>query len=138
MRELLARERPPSGFWDFKLSEGGLVDIEFSAQFLQLIHAPAGGPLRQNTAEALEALADAKLAPPALLADLATAWRLQQDLSQLLRVAIARDADPETEPKALRALMAKAAGVRDHRALRADLTRRRAAAHRALYALLHV
>jgi len=136
MRALLARERPPSGFWDFKLCEGGLVDIEFAAQFLQLIHAPTGGPLRQNTAEALEALADAKLAPPALLADLAAAWRLQQDLSQLLRVAIARDADPEAEPKALRALMAKAAGVRDHRALRTELTRRRAAAHRALYALL--
>ena len=64
------------------------------------------------------------------------AWRLQQDLSQLLRVAIARDADPEQEPSALRALMAKAAGVRDYRALKAELTRRRQAAHRALYALL--
>ena len=136
MRELMARERPPSGFWDLKLIDGGLVDIEFAAQFLQLIHAPAGGPLRQNTAEALDALAAARLAPPQLLADLAGAWRLQQDLSQLLRVAIARDADPEQEPKALRALMAKAAGVRDYRALRAELTRRRGAAHRALYELL--
>jgi glutamate-ammonia-ligase adenylyltransferase len=136
MRELMARERPPSGFWDFKLIDGGLVDIEFAAQFLQLIHAPAGGPLRQNTAEALEALAAAKLAPPALLADLAVAWRLQQDLTQLLRVAIARDSDPDQEPSALRTLMAKAAGVRDHRALRAALRRRRQAAHRALYELL--
>jgi len=136
MRELMGRERPPSGFWDFKLIDGGLVDIEFAAQFLQLIHAPAGGPLRQNTAEALEALAQAWLAPPAILADLAGAWRLQQDLSQLLRVAIARDADPDLEPSALRSLMAKVAGVRDHRALRAQLTRRRHAAHRALYDLL--
>jgi [glutamine synthetase] adenylyltransferase / [glutamine synthetase]-adenylyl-L-tyrosine phosphorylase len=136
MRELMARERPPSGFWDLKLVDGGLVDIEFAAQFLQLVHAAGGGPLRQNTAEALEALGAAALAPASLLADLAGAWRLQQDLSQLLRVAIPRDADPETEPKALRALMAKAAGVRDHRALRADLTRRRDAAHRALYRLL--
>jgi len=136
MRELMARERPPSGFWDFKLIDGGLVDIEFAAQFLQLIHAPAGGPLRQNTAEALEALAEARLAPPGLLADLAGAWRLQQDLSQLLRVAIARDADPDQEPSALRTLMAKVAGVRDHRALRAALIRRRQAARRALYKLL--
>src|SRR5271155_3905622 len=34
MRQLLARERPPSGFWDLKLYEGGMVDIEFAAQFL--------------------------------------------------------------------------------------------------------
>ncbi len=136
MRELMARERPPAGFWDFKLVPGGLVDIEFAAQFLQLIHAPAGGPLRQNTAEALAALGEARLAPADLLADLAGAWRLQQDLSQLLRVAIAKDADPELEPRALRALMAKVAGVRDHRRLRAELGRRREAAHRAFYALL--
>ncbi len=136
MRELLARERPPSGFWDLKLIDGGLVDIEFAAQFLQLIHAPAGGPLRQNTAEALEALREAELAPARVLDDLASAWRLQQDLSQLLRVAIAKNGDPEQEPRALHALMAKAAGVRDQRALRAELTRRREAAHRALYSLL--
>ena len=136
MRELLARERPPSGFWDLKLCEGGLVDIEFAAQFLQLVHAAVGGPLRQNTTEALEALAAAALAPTGVLADLMAAWRLQQDLSQLLRVAIPRDADPELEPKALRTLMAKAAGVRDHRALRAELTRRRTAAHRGLRSLL--
>ncbi|HZZ87424.1 MAG TPA: glutamine-synthetase adenylyltransferase, partial [Caulobacteraceae bacterium] len=39
MRALMARERPPGGFWDFKLIEGGLVDIEFAAQFLQLVFA---------------------------------------------------------------------------------------------------
>jgi glutamate-ammonia-ligase adenylyltransferase len=136
MRQLMARERPPSGFWDLKLIDGGLVDIEFAAQFLQLIDAQAGGPLRQNTAQALAALGDAGLAPSRLLTALADAWRLQQDLSQLLRVAIARDADPEREPRALRTLMARAAGVRDYRALRAELTRRRAAAHRALYDLV--
>jgi hypothetical protein len=32
--------------------------------------------------------------------------------------------------------MAKAAGVQGHRALRAELTRRRLAAHQALYSLL--
>ncbi|MGH7018223.1 MAG: bifunctional [glutamine synthetase] adenylyltransferase/[glutamine synthetase]-adenylyl-L-tyrosine phosphorylase, partial [Caulobacteraceae bacterium] len=32
MRELLRRERPSSGFWDMKLSDGALVEIEFAAQ----------------------------------------------------------------------------------------------------------
>ena len=133
MRELMARERPPSGFWDLKLSEGGLVDIEFAAQFLQLAHATAGGPLRQNTGAALAALEN--LAPATLLSELSEAWRLQQDLSQILKIALPDRSEPEHEPKALRALLARAAGVRDHRALRAALAGRRRAAHRAFRAL---
>ncbi len=35
MRALIAAEKPPSGFWDMKLAPGGLVDIEFVAQYLQ-------------------------------------------------------------------------------------------------------
>jgi len=136
MRELMARERPAGGFWDFKLIDGGLVDIEFAAQFLQLVHGGAGGPLRQNTAAALDALAGAGLAPAGPLAALADGWRLQQDLSQLTKVALPEGADPEREPRALGALMARTAGVRDLRALRARLTTRRRAAHHAFRALL--
>ena len=136
MRKLIARERPASGFWDLKLHDGGLVDIEFAAQFLQLAHAAAGGPLRPNTAAALEAMRVAALAPAGLLDELSAAWRLQQDLSQLVRVALPDGADPEREPKALKALMAKAAGGRDFRGLHAALTARRRAAHGAFLALL--
>jgi glutamate-ammonia-ligase adenylyltransferase len=70
-----------------------------------------------------------------LIDDLAAAWRLQQNLSQLMKVALTEGADPEREPRALRSLMAKAAGVRDYRSLRAALTARRRAAHRAFRAL---
>jgi glutamate-ammonia-ligase adenylyltransferase len=136
MRQLMADERPAEGFWDLKLSDGGLVDIEFAAQFLQLIGAAAGGPLRANTAEALAALGGAGLAPAEALADLSAAWRLQQDLSQLLKVALSEDADPDAEPKPLRALLAKAGGARDYRALRVRLAARRRAAHRAFLSLM--
>ncbi|UTP38705.1 bifunctional [glutamine synthetase] adenylyltransferase/[glutamine synthetase]-adenylyl-L-tyrosine phosphorylase [Phenylobacterium sp. LH3H17] len=126
MRELLERERPPKGHWDLKLSPGGLVDIEFAAQFLQLAHAASGAPLNQNTAGAL---ADAAgLAPARALADLQKAWKLQQDLTQLLKVALSDNADPEEEPKAFRALMARAGGARDFRALKAKLDTARLAA----------
>ena len=121
MRALMERERPGKGAWDLKLSPGGLVDVEFAAQHLQLVHAADGGPLRQNTGEALAAIRAAGLAEPTSLDALEAAWRLQQDLTQLLKVALEDDADPEAEPKALQALLARAAGVRDFRALKARL-----------------
>jgi glutamate-ammonia-ligase adenylyltransferase len=131
MRELLERERPPKGEWDLKLSPGGLVDIEFAAQFLQLVHAEAGGPVHSNTAQALAAFRDAGLAPAKAVADLERAWRLQQDLTQLLKVALDGDADPSGEPPAFRTLLARAGGKRDFRQLRTQLEAARAAARKA-------
>ena len=131
MRELLERERPPKGDWDLKLSPGGLVDIEFAAQFLQLAHAADGGPMAPNTAEALAAFREAQLAPRPALAALEDAWRLQQNLTQLLKVALEDEADPGAEPKAFRALLARAGGARDLRALRTRLASTRLAARAA-------
>jgi glutamate-ammonia-ligase adenylyltransferase len=136
MRALMARERPPSGDWDLKLSEGGLVDIEFAAQFLQIIHAAQGGPLAQNTGDALVAIGAEDLAPAAPLEQLASAWRLQQDLSQLLKLALDDRADPANEPKALQALLARAGGARDLKGLRTRLAAARKAAHAAYEAVV--
>ncbi|MFN3521911.1 MAG: bifunctional [glutamine synthetase] adenylyltransferase/[glutamine synthetase]-adenylyl-L-tyrosine phosphorylase [Phenylobacterium sp.] len=131
MRALMERERPPKGFWDMKLGPGGLVDVEFAAQALQLIHGAAGGPLRQNTAEALSALSEAGLAPAAALQALERAGRLQHNLTQLIKVALDDDADPSSEPTAFRELLARAGGVRDFRALKSRLQSARAAAREA-------
>jgi glutamate-ammonia-ligase adenylyltransferase len=131
MRQLLEDERPPKGDWDLKLTPGGLVDIEFAAQFLQLCHAADGGPLRPNTAEALAAFRDAGLAPARALDDLQDAWRLQQDLTQLLKVALEENADPAEEPKAFRARLARAGGARDLKRLFAKLSTSRVAARKA-------
>jgi glutamate-ammonia-ligase adenylyltransferase len=136
MRELMERERPPKGPWDLKLSPGGLVDIEFAAQFLQLVHAAGGGPLAQNTAEALAAFEAAKLAPAGPLEALQKAWKLQQDLTQLLKVALEDDANPADEPPAFRALLARAGGARDFRSLNARLAAARAAARKAYETLV--
>jgi glutamate-ammonia-ligase adenylyltransferase len=131
MRQLLEDERPPKGAWDLKLSPGGLVDIEFAAQFLQLAHAADGGPLRANTAEALAALGAAGLVPDGPLAALSDAWRLQQDLTQLLKVALSEDADPAQEPKAFQALLARAGGARTFKALEKRLAEARTGARSA-------
>jgi glutamate-ammonia-ligase adenylyltransferase len=138
MRALITAERPASGFWDMKLAEGALVDIEFVAQHLQLVGAGRGGPLRQNTGEALAALAAeaANERSSAPLRNLGDAWRLQQDLSQLLKVALDEDADPSGEPQALRSLLAKVGGARDFRSLQAKLATARKTAHAAFEVLV--
>ncbi len=40
MRQLIDKEKPAESLWDFKLIPGGLVDLEFIAQYLTLV-APA-------------------------------------------------------------------------------------------------
>jgi glutamate-ammonia-ligase adenylyltransferase len=136
MRQLLEDERPPKGDWDLKLTPGGLVDIEFAAQFLQLAHAADGGPLDPNTAHALGAMQAKALAPAAPLAALQDAWRLQQDLTQLLKVALEDGADPAAEPAAFRKLLARAGGARDFKALRGKLDKAQAAARKAYDAVV--
>jgi len=128
MRKLMEKERPPSSFWDAKLAPGGLVDIEFVAQYLQIAHAADGAPLRVHTGEALAALGEAGVAAPGKMQTLLAAWTLQQDVTQLLKVALIRDVDLSSEPAGFRALLAKAGGVRDFRGLTAKVRRLRLAA----------
>ena len=136
MRELMERERPGKGDWDLKLDPGGLVDVEFAAQFLQLAHAAKGGPLRQNTGEALAALREAGLADDGALARLEAAWRLEQDLSQLIKVALEDSLDVEAEPKAFKALLAKAGHVSQFKSLKPKLAKAKAEARAAYEAIV--
>ncbi len=137
MRALMERERPPSGFWDLKLSPGGMVDIEFAAQYLQIVHAGSGGPLEAHTATALDALAARGLAPPRDTQALAQAWTLQQNLSQLLKLALPDTADPDAEPRGFRQLLARAGSSRDFAALRRKLERARTQARLAFVSILN-
>src|SRR5205823_11356956 len=41
MRGAIAKEKGDGEPWDLKYAAGGLIDIEFIAQFLQLVHAAA-------------------------------------------------------------------------------------------------
>jgi glutamate-ammonia-ligase adenylyltransferase len=136
MRVLLEKEKPAKGFWDLKLSRGGLVEIEFAAQHLQIVHAAVGGPLRPHTGEALAAMKAAGLMEPALADALERAWRLQQDLSQVLKIALPEGEDPSHEPLPLRALLAKAGHAADFKALAEALREQKAAARRAFEAVL--
>ena len=54
MRRAIALEKGEDDIWDLKLAAGGLVDIDFIAQYLQLVHAvdEAGNPQRLHAAGA--------------------------------------------------------------------------------------
>ena len=54
MRELIAREKGDKDPWDLKLVSGGLIDIEFIAQYLELAFAhERPGVLDVSTRKAL-------------------------------------------------------------------------------------
>jgi len=136
MRELLTQERPPSGPWDLKLCPGGLVDIEFAAQYLQIANAAKGGPLRCNTAEALDAMGTTGLVSGDVLSSLQAAWALQQNLTQVLKLALTGQDNPDDQPLAFRKLMARVAKVRDFRSLRKRLAQVQAQAHLAFLGIV--
>jgi glutamate-ammonia-ligase adenylyltransferase len=137
MRAAIAQEKGDGDRWDLKFAAGGLVDIEFIAQYLQLLHA-AERPeiLDTSTARALDkawragvlATEDAEL--------LRAAARLYHDLTQLLRLCLPGRLDPKTADPGLVALLARAADVPDWITLDAFVTETEAKVRRCFTRIL--
>jgi glutamate-ammonia-ligase adenylyltransferase len=110
MRKRIAAEKGTDNIWELKQVRGGLVDIEFIAQYLQLIHA-AHHPevLDQNTAHALQKLARAGLLSATHADILIPAVRLQHDLTQVLRLCLDGPFVPDSAPDGLKALLVRVA-----------------------------
>ncbi len=122
MRKAIATEKGDSDRWNLKYVAGGLIDIEFIAQYLQLIHA-AQSPeiLDTSTAHVLDkawrldllATEDAEVLRPAV--------RLYHDLTQILRLCLPGPFDPKAAAPGLVGLLARAADVPDFATLDAFL-----------------
>jgi glutamate-ammonia-ligase adenylyltransferase len=124
MRAKLFAQFPGKAPWDLKFTRGGLVDIEFIAQTLELLEAHGHSDvLHSNTVGALHALAQAG----ALAADdamaLTTAAALETALMQVLRIAVDGEFDAASATPGLKALLARAGGEGDFAALEAKLKR---------------
>ena len=110
MRALMLREHKNAGPWDLKLAQGGQVEIEFIAQYLQLIHADKKAEiLSPNTAASLTATAKAGLLRAVDAEILLQALALYQRLTHLLRLCINGEFKPETAPAHLLATLSFAA-----------------------------
>jgi glutamate-ammonia-ligase adenylyltransferase len=112
MRLRMAETFPGKNVWDLKYAPGGLVDIEFIAQTLELVHAPARPEvLDTNTVAALEKLRAAGFLPEGDAGVLIEAARLQHALTQVLRIALDETPDIEGSTPGLKALLTRAAEV---------------------------
>ncbi len=122
MRALMQAEKPAEGAWDVKLAPGGLVDIEFIAQHLQLLHGADHPEILDTETEAVLAAASrARLLPPAEAEVLLPALRLYQRLTQIVRLCVGGAFKAEEAPKGLLALLARAAELPDFPTLDAYL-----------------
>ncbi len=122
MRQRMIDELHKGDAWDLKLKPGGLVDVEFTAQYLQLKHGwEHPDILRQNAGEALLALRDHGLLSPADQSELEGAYELYQTLTQILRLCVTGTFNVETPADDLHGLLVSAAGEPDMARLDAKL-----------------
>jgi glutamate-ammonia-ligase adenylyltransferase len=122
MRAAITKEKGDADRWDLKYAAGGLIDLEFIAQYLQLVHADRlPDILDTSTARVLDkawqlrvlAVEEAEILRPAV--------QLYQDLTQILRLCLAGPFDPKTAGAGLLRLLARAADVPDFATLDATL-----------------
>jgi glutamate-ammonia-ligase adenylyltransferase len=137
MRLRIAAEHKPRTPWEVKHRRGGLVDIEFVAQYLQLRWAPQHPSiLKGSTAAVLaEARALGLLDKPdadALLKSL----HLWTAIQQVLRTTVAGEFEEPALPGRLGQALAKAAGAPGVAALQRSMNTQAKSAHRIYERLL--
>lgn len=124
MRALIETEKPPRDLWDLKLIAGGLVDIEFIAQFLAL-SAGSASIWEEGTPSTAEVIA--RLGPRQMTQDdtdrVLETLQLFTEISQIIRLCIDGPFDPKEAPAGLIDLVCRAADAPDLRATEADIRR---------------
>ncbi|MBD0273629.1 MAG: glutamine-synthetase adenylyltransferase, partial [Acetobacteraceae bacterium] len=106
----MLRELPPEGPWDLKAMPGGLVEVEFIAQALQVRHGAATpSVLSPTTRDALARLGAAGLLPAEEATALVSADRLWREVIGVMRLTVGRTRDAALPAPAAAALLRIAA-----------------------------
>lgn len=129
MRALIEEEKPPRDIWDLKLIPGGLIDIEFIAQYLRLM-APIGAKEKDisadtyglSTAEALRVLGE-DFPQRADLDTCLEALRLFTELSQIIRLCVDGPFDAKDAPTGLVERICRAGDCPDLATLEGEVKR---------------
>jgi glutamate-ammonia-ligase adenylyltransferase len=137
MRRAIALEKGEDDIWDLKYAAGGMVDIDFITQYLQLTHA-ADQPdiLDVNTLRVLDNAARLGVLPQSSAEVLRAAARLYHDLTQILRLCVTERFKPETAGEDLLRVMARAGDAPDFSSLEARVKETEAEVRRVFLALL--
>jgi len=118
MREKIAAQFPGKSVWDLKYAPGGMVDLEFIAQILQLSQPKA---LDTSTMAALEKLAEMGALSAADAQTLLSTGRIENALMQILRIAVEGTLVPADASPGLKVLLTRSAGARDFAGLETSL-----------------
>ena len=139
MRERVDKERKTENRWRLKHVRGGVLDLEFIAQYHLLRHA-ARHPsiLVQSTPSAFRRLGEAGILDSDDAAELADSVAFLQRLQGLLRLTVGHNRDVERFTPGVRETLARAMAMEDFSALEkrivASQDRVRAAYHRLIAA----
>jgi [glutamine synthetase] adenylyltransferase / [glutamine synthetase]-adenylyl-L-tyrosine phosphorylase len=122
MRRAIAQEKGEDDPWELKHAAGGIVDIDFITQYLELVHASETPDiLGVNTLDVIDNAARLGVLPHAEAEILRAAGRLYHDLTQILRLCVSDKFDPKTAGEDLLRVMARAGDAPDFSALQAQI-----------------
>ncbi|MDF1685455.1 MAG: bifunctional [glutamine synthetase] adenylyltransferase/[glutamine synthetase]-adenylyl-L-tyrosine phosphorylase [Parvibaculaceae bacterium] len=122
MRDRIAREHSSKNPWDLKYVRGGLLDIEFITQYLQLRYAHDNpGILKRHTRSALQEAGRSGVITSVESDDLVSALDLVLNLTQINRICIAGTLKPDEATAGLKGLLARSAQAPSFDVLEAEL-----------------
>ena len=130
MRARMWKENPSRDPWELKHARGGMIDMEFVSQYLQLAHAHDNPRvLHRNNRDAFAAFAQEGILPPNICEFFVAHWDMLHGLTQMLRLCVSGKVNPEEIPSEFRRLLARAGGAPDFAALQEKLPASQERAH---------
>ncbi|KEC55415.1 glutamate-ammonia-ligase adenylyltransferase [Bartonella koehlerae C-29] len=111
MRMLIEKEKPPENRWGLKTMLGGIMDLEFIAQFSLITHVIAF-QIRATTADILAQLPTSFL-NQSFISDLHHAYGIYTNLSQIMRLCLNDALDLNDMPSGLSELLLSSVGEPD-------------------------
>jgi glutamate-ammonia-ligase adenylyltransferase len=130
MRARIAETHREDLPWDIKHRRGGLIEVEFIAQYLQLRHgAEHPEALHPNTAEALRRMAAAGVLDAGAAEELGSGLALWHRIQAMQRLVVEHFFEEDSLPEGLRAALARGGGaptfdaLKDRMAYAADTVR---------------
>ncbi len=122
MRTRVEKEHATTDPWNIKYVRGGLIDLQFLCQYLQLAHAKRlPGLIGGSTESVFKRMATSGVIEAKQAQEMGTAAKLMVNIQGLLRLTLADSFNESEAPDALREVLARAGGAQDIASLRNKL-----------------